>query len=317
MNFDRTIPFIGVDMALKKFDVYIGPERKWDNFSNNKSGINKFKQILNEYQDCLVIMESSGGIERLLLDELVDDFKPVLANARQVRDYAKAIGISAKTDRIDARVLAFFAEAIEQRVYTKTDARQQEIVDLYTRRLQLLGILAKEKTRLHKCAKVNLRESRALIRMLEKRIKKISNSIARLIGELKSTDERMKLLQSVPGIGPVTTFALIAFLPELGTINRQAIAMLAGLAPLNNDSGQRLGRRVIWGGRKKVRTALYMACISALKCNPVISNYYRRLRAMNKTHKIAITACMRKMIVILNAIIRDKKEWNYEKHLVL
>ena len=233
----------------------------------------------------------------------------VIVNPRQVRNFAKATGILAKTDAIDARVIVRFAKAVKPDVRPLKDRETSELTALVTRRRQLIEMIVAEKNRLKLANKRNTKDIKAHIRWLEKRLDKIKLDIGKMIQNSPIWRDKNDILQSVPGIGPVTSASLICDLPELGDLGPKKIAMLAGLAPLNCDSGKFKGRRRIWGGRASVRSVLYMATMAAIRCNPTINGFYQRLTAAGKCHKVAATACMRKLLLIANAMLRDKTLW--------
>jgi len=246
----------------------------------------------------------------LAASSLADSGLPVvIVNPRQVRNFAKAIGILAKTDAIDARVLAHFAEAVKPDVRPLKDRETSELAALVTRRRQIIEMIVAENNRLKLANKRNKKDIKDHIRWLEKRLDKIGSDIGKMIQSSPIWRSKDDILQSVPGIGPVTSANLISALPELGVLSPKKIAMLAGLAPLNCDSGKFKGRRRIWGGRASVRSGLYMATMAAIRCNPAIKGFYQRLTAAGKCHKVAATACMRKLLIIVNAMLRDQTLW--------
>lgn len=234
-----------------------------------------------------------------------------VVNPRQVRCFAHALGILAKTDRIDAKTLATYAEQVRPRMMEKPRENQDQITDLVARRRQLIDLRTAEKNRSKQTRQKAVRKSiEQMIRCLDDQIETIDDQIQSLIESDETWNAQAKLLQSVPGIGVGTAASLTADLPELGRLNRQEIAALAGLAPYNRDSGRFRGKRSIWGGRRTVRTALYMATISAKKCNPIIRAFAERLKAQGKAAKVITTACMRKLLVILNTMVKNNTHWN-------
>jgi transposase len=258
----------------------------------------------------LTVFESTGGYELLAASSLAEAGLPVvIVNPRQVRNFAKATGILAKTDAIDARVIARFAEAVKPEVRQLKDRQTSELTALVTRRRQIIEMIVSENNRLKLANKRNKKDIQDHIRWLEKRLDKTGSDIDKMIQ--KSSIWRCKddILQSIPGIGPITSASLICDLPELGGLSSKKIAMLVGLAPLNCDSGKFKGRRKIWGGRASVRSGLYMATLAAIRCNPAIKGFYQRLIAAGKCHKVATTACMHKLLIIANAMLRDQALW--------
>jgi transposase len=258
----------------------------------------------------LTVFESTGGYELLAASLLVEaGLAVVIVNPRQVRNFAKATGILAKTDAIDARVIARFAEAVKPDVRPLKDQATSDLTALVTRRRQIVEMIVAESNRLKLANKRNKKDIKDHIRWLEKRLDKIETDIGKTIQNSPIWRCKDNILRSVPGIGPITSATLICDLPELGVLSSKKIAMLAGLAPLNCDSGKYKGRRRIWGGRASVRSGLYMATIAAIRCNPAIKEFYQRLIAAGKCHKVAATACMRKLLIIVNAMLRDQTLW--------
>ncbi|MBW2251741.1 MAG: IS110 family transposase [Deltaproteobacteria bacterium] len=246
---------------------------------------------------------------RLFRSDAIAGFPVVIVNPRQVRNFAKATGILAKTDVIDARVIAHFAEAVKPDIRPLKDRATSELTALVTRRRQIVEMIVAESNRLKLANKRNIKDIKDHIRCLEKRLDKIETDIGKTIQNSPIWRCKDNILRSVPGIGPITSASLICDLPELGLLSRKKIAMLAGLAPANYDSGKFKGRRRIWGGRASVRSGLYMATLAATRYNPTIKAFYQRLTAAGKCHKVAITACMRKLLLIVNAMLRDQTLW--------
>ena len=300
---------IFVDIAKDQCDMYVHPSAEHDTF--RKSGMDDVISRLRDLDPELIVMEATGGLEVPVAAELAAAGLPVaVVNPRQVRNFARAMGILAKTDAIDARVLALFADKVRPEIRTLPDARMRALRELVTRRQQLVEMRTMESNR-----RRMLRSERAsasiklLLDTIDTEIRKLDSAIKKHITKSPVWQEKADLLKSVPGIGDTTASLLIVALPELGTLNRREIASLAGVAPMNRDSGTLRGHRTIFGGRRMVRIALYMPTISAIRFNPLISRFYERLRAAGKPPKVAITACMRKMLILLNAIIRDNKQW--------
>jgi len=258
-----------------------------------------------------VIIEASGGYERVLVAQLKMAGLPVvLVNPRNIRAFAKSLGLLAKTDRIDARVLAQFGEMIKPAVRELPDEQTQQFSEHLSRRRQLVEMLVAEGLRLKQAHSVAVRRDiDEHIQWLKKRLKSTDGDLRRAVQASDLWRTQNELLSEVPGIGETTSMTLLFDMPELGTLNGKAIAALAGLAPFNRDSGTSRGRRRIWGGRAVVRSALYMATLSATRYNPVIREFYQRLRANGKAAKVAIIAAARKLLTILNAMVRDKAKW--------
>jgi transposase len=259
----------------------------------------------------LIVLEATGGLEIPVVAALHAAGLPVVVvNPRQVRDFAKALGQLAKTDRLDAQVLAHFAAAIKPPLRPIKSKDEQELDALVSRRGQLVEMLTAEKNRLGSAATDTVREEiKDHIDWLKERIAELEEQLKAQLKNSSLWQGRDDILQSVPGIGAVVSFSLIADLPELGTLNRQKISKLVGVAPLNNDSGQQRGTRHIYGGRSRVRSMLYMAALTATRRNPVIKEFYERLLANKKLFKVAITACMRKLLSIINVMVRDSTLW--------
>jgi len=306
----ETKVFVGVDVSKDSLDVAIGSERDIITFANDQKGVDALAKKLSLIDAELTVFESTGGYELLAASSLAESGLPVvIVNPRQVRNFAKATGILAKTDAIDARVIAHFAKAVKPDVRPLKNRETSELTALVTRRRQLIEMIVAEKNRLKLANKRNTKDIKDHIRWLEKRLDKIKLDIVRMIHSSPIWRNKDDILQSVPGIGPVTSASLICNLPELGVLSPKKIAMLTGLAPLNCDSGKFKGRRRIWGGRASVRSGLYMATMAAIRCNPAIKEFYQRLTAAGKCHKVAITACMHKLLIVTNAMLRDQKRW--------
>jgi transposase len=302
--------YVGIDVSLQRLDVAIGDDAlEW--FGNDDAGVVALCQRLSTVHCELIVLEATGGYEALAVATLAGAGLPVrVINPRQVRNFAKATGLLAKTDALDARLLRQFAERIRPAVLPHKAEPVRDLAALVARRRELVQMLTAEKNRLKLATRAVGRDIQAHIRFLEKRLQDGDDELKRRIeahADFCITDE---LLRSVPSIGRVSSSTLIALLPELGALPHRQIVALVGLAPLNDDSGKRVGRRRIWGGRAEVRSVLYMATISALRSNPVIKTTYQRLVAAGKPKKVAIVACMRKLLTILNAIVRDQTPWN-------
>ena len=279
--------------------------------SNDEAGIQTLVKRLSELKPALIVLEATGGLERSVSGTLGSAQLPVVVvNPRQVRDFAKALGQLAKTDRIDAEVLARFAEAIRPPLRPLPDKVSLELRALIARRRQLIEMMVAEKNRLSAASKAVRKRIEAHIRWLETELDRADKDLDQSIRQSPIWQEHQDLLRSVPGIGPVVSRTLLAELPELGRLNRKQIAALVGIAPLNCDSGTFRGRRGIWGGRATVRAVLYMAALVASRRNSVIRNFYKRLREKGKAPKVALVACMHKLLTILNAMIKHKTRWS-------
>ena len=309
MSDSKSPIFVGIDVSAKRLDVAVD-RAAVESFMNEDAGIAALCRRLNALSCELIVLEATGGYEALVVASLAAVGLPVrVLNPRQVRDFARATGLLAKTDRLDAQVLRDFAERLRPVVLPQKSEQERELSAIVSRRRELVQMLVAEKNRLKLAIGSVRKDITAHIRFLEKRIDDTDADLRRQIRAHESFRFTDELLQSVPSIGDVSSSTLIALLPELGSLSHRKIAALVGLAPFNDDSGRRTGRRHIWGGRSAVRSALYMATISALRFNPPIRATYLRLVAAGKPKKVALTACMRKLLTILNAIVRDQTPW--------
>jgi transposase len=303
--------FVGIDVAKDSLDVAL-PENKKLRVPRDRHGYQQLLAALPAPGTCLVILEATGGYEREVVAELLSQAHHVaVVNPRQVRDYARALGILAKTDELDARVLARFGEQVQPRCIVEAPPQLAELQQLVDRRRQLLELRTAESNRLEQCTSKTARKSiQQVLKTFDKQIPLIEAEIARLVESHDDWKRKAELLLSVPGVGQTTAAALLADLPELGHLNRCQIAALAGLAPFNHDSGKLQGQRAIWGGRAAIRNNLYMAALSAMRCNPVLHAFSERLAQNGKQFKVRITACMRKLLVILNTIVKNNTPWS-------
>ena len=303
--------FVGIDVAQDRLDVHTLPQDIRFSCKNDPKGIKSLIERLKKEAPLVIVMESTGGLEKDTVVALTIASLPVaVVNPRQVRDYARGIGKLAKTDKIDAYVLASFAETNKVKPKPIPTESQQILKDLVRRRRQLVDLRAGEKNRLRRVRSQPVRDSiLVVIQTLDEQIRNIDRDLGDILKNSPIWRETEELLKSFNGIGPVTARTLIALLPELGYANRQQITALVGLAPLNRDSGKKRGRRMIAGGRADIRNALYMAAVSALKHNQKIKSFYNRLIQSGKPVKVALTACMRKILIILNAMIKSKRSF--------
>jgi len=301
---------VGIDVSGAFLDVAFYPDGETFRVGNDVEGINQLVARLSPLKPRLIVMEATGKLELAVLKALCQAQLPAIAvNPRQVRDFARATGQRAKTDRIDALVIAHFGHAVEPVVRPLNDEQTEQLQALVLRRLQLIDMLTAEKNRLkraHRAARNSLRDH---IAWLEKQLDAADHDIDGFLRDSPAWRQKEDLLRSVPGIGPGTASTLIGFLPELGSLTRREIAALAGVAPFNADSGNHVGKRHIQGGRAIVRRALYMACVPALRFNSVIRAFYDNLKEKGKPSKVALTACMRKLLIMLNAMVRNSSPW--------
>jgi len=304
--------FIGIDISKSQLDIYVRPTGQSWKTGNNEKEIRDLVKKLKELEPTLIVLEATGGLENSLSGALTSEQMPVVViNPRQVRDFAKAIGRLAKTDAIDAEVIAHFGEAVKPKLKPLSDKETQDLKAFNTRRREIINILTAEKNRYQSappCLKSDIKEH---IDWLQHRLADIDNSIASKIKSNPVWKEKDEIIQSMDGIGPVISHTIISGLPELGQVNNRKIAALIGVAPYNCDSGVLKGRRIIWGGRSEVRSVLYMGALRATRCNSVISEFYNRLIKAGKAPKVAIAACMRKIITILNTMIKNKTLWKF------
>lgn len=302
--------FVGIDVSKAWLDMAVHEQEELLRASNDEAGIANLVKKLKKLKAKLIVLEPTGGFEMLVVAELNQAGLPVaVVNAKRVRDFAKATGQLAKTDKLDARVLAHFAAAIRPEVRNLRTEEEEQLTALLTRRRQVLDMLTVEKNRLVTVRAKMRADIEAHIQWLAHSLKDLDQEIEDFVKGSPSWKEKDTLLQSVPGVGPVTSATLLGMLPELGLLNRQEIAALVGVAPVNKDSGRKQGKRKIYGGRADVRNVLYMAALSAKKHNPFIRTFYARLIQHGKEKKVALTACMRKLLVILNAMLRTNLPW--------
>jgi transposase len=303
--------FIGIDVSKATLDVAAHASGARLQVDNSEQGLKQLAEQLLQWGPELVVMEASGGYERLCAATLAQAGVPVaVVNARQVRAFALATGVLAKTDAVDARVLAHFAAAVRPAVRPLPDGQRQALDEIMGRRRQLVGMLVMEKNRLAQARNAGVRRDiKSLIAVLEKRIDGCDGELQRQIQDSPVWRAQEDLLRSFNGIGPVNARVLLIELPELGRLDRKKIAALVGLAPIARDSGPHRGRRTIAGGRAQVRSSLYMATVAAIRSNAVIRAFYQRLRQAGKPTKVAIVACMRKILTILNAMMRTQTRW--------
>ena len=305
-----TKEFVGIDVGKTSLDVAIWKGAEGLKFENDTKGISKLGKLLEKIQPNLVVVEATGGYEKKVVCEMNFRNIPIcIINPTRVRAFAKAEGILAKTDKIDAKMIARFAAKIQPEATKPRTASELHLAALITRRQQLTAMCSAEKNRLHVVTGSIKERVQKLLDWLAEELKDIDNEIAQLIETNPGWKEKVECFSTVPGIGLLTAVTLLAYMPELGKVNRQEIAALAGLAPYNRDSGGKRGKRRIFGGRTATRRVLYMATLSGISCNPVIKSFYERLCKSGKPKKVAITACMRKLLTIVNAMSRKEEVW--------
>jgi len=310
MNQPKSNVFVGVDVSKERLDVAVRPSGEHKSFTHDEAGIAQMTDCLGRLSPEMILFEATGGWQMNAVNALAARRLPVVViNPRQVRDFAKATGQLAKTDAIDAGILAHFAEAVRPEIRELKPLEARKLEALNTRRRQIVEMLTAERNRLTTAPEWTRPDIEDLIAFLKKRLATINRDINKLIRQSPLWREKDKILKSFPGVGPVTASTMLSDLPELGSLNPKAIAALVGVAPLNCDSGKHQGKRKIWGGRACVRSLLFMCAKTAVRCNPVIRGFYERLLGAGKLRKVALTACMHKILIILNAMIRDQVCW--------
>lgn len=306
--------FLGVDVSKPSLDCHLLPSSESISFENSERGRAELLARLRDPARTLVVVEATGGYEQPLVADLcAAGVRVAVVNPRRIRDFAKALGVQAKTDRLDAVVIARFAEQLQPRTTAAASPRHEELQQLVGRRRQLLELRTIEANRLeHASAKVARQSVKKLLDLLDRQIAALEKAIAALLDGDDEWRGKAELLRTTPGLGPVTAATLLADLPELGRLNRQEIAALVGVAPFNRDSGGFRGARSIRGGRAGVRNVLYMATVAALRCNAVLQTFAARLKAAGKPFKVVVTACMRKLLVALNSMLKTHSPWRLE-----
>ncbi|HWG84164.1 MAG TPA: IS110 family transposase [Deinococcales bacterium] len=304
--------YVGVDISKQHLDACLQPSGRTWRETNDASGRTRLVTHLKELTPALIVLEATGGLERAIAAELAAENLPVaIVNPRQCRDFARATGRLAKTDRLDSITLALFAQAVKPTPRALPDEATRHLRALTTRRRQVIEMITSENNRLLACDDERVRERiREHIKYLSEERDDADEEITRALKESGVWREREQLLLSVPGVGPVLARTLLAELPELGRLAGKQVSALAGVAPMSKDSGAWRGKRFVQGGRGEVRAALYMGALVASRHNPVIKSLYERLREAGKPGKVALVACMRKLLVILNAMLRDNTPWN-------
>jgi transposase len=308
--------YAGIDVSKGRLEVAVRPVGERFGVPNDDAGIDELVGRLEERRPALVVLESTGGLERSLVAALAASGLAVaVVNPRQARDFARATGRLAKTDRIDAYVLAHFAEAVRPTPRAVPEEEAYVFRAILARRRQIVEMLTAENNRLGTAPRAVRKRIEAHVRWLEKELKRTDDDLDEAIEQSPTWRENAALLRSVPGVGPVLCRTLLAELPELGTLTHKQLAALVGVAPLNRDSGKMRGKRAVWGGRSGVRAALYMAALVATRHNPQVKEFYERLLAAGKAKKVALVACMRKLLIILNAVLKHRTPWRSSHYL--
>jgi transposase len=299
--------FIGIDVSKDFLDVAIGGSGQVQRLTNDEPGLKQLQDALRDHNVKLIVMEATGGFHRLALATLLQRGLPTVAiNPRQARDFAKALGLLEKNDRIDAKALQLFAERVRPPVRALPDQETQAFDELLTRRRQIIEMLIAEKNRASHAQTARVRKNiQEHVDWLKKQLRDTDKELKELVESCPAWNAKVELLEAIKGIGTVTAATLLSAIPELGTLNRKQVAKLAGLAPLCCDSGRQTGKRKAWGGRADARTALYMPTITAVRHNPDLRSFYQRLVAAGKPKKVALVAAMRKLLTIINAVVRE------------
>ena len=306
--------FVGIDVSKDQLEIAVIPGEEAWSMTNHETDFDALINHLRNLPPSMIVLEATGGFETPVASALAGaGLNVTVVNARHVRNFAKAKGILAKTDRIDATVLAHFAQAVRPQIRPLKDDQLRALTALADRRGQIITMLTAEKNRLRSAHPSLHKDIQAHISWLQKRLKDLDRELRKAIRASPIWREKDALFQSVPGVGHVLSSTLLTRLPELGALNRKQIAALVGVAPLNRDSGKMRGKRSIWGGRAQIRAVLHMAALSATRSNPVIKAFYQRLTKAGKAHKVAMTACMRKLLTILNSMVKTNTHWRVQQ----
>jgi len=302
--------YVGIDVSKNELDIFVLPSNVSFSHKNSYQGIQAIKRKLTKFERPKVVLEATGGYEKKLTNMLNDaGFEICIVNPRQIRDFAKALGKLAKTDKIDAQVIALFAQKIQPEARKIKSKNESKLAELSTRRKQLIDMITMEKNRLDKASGRIKKSIKKIIKTLEKELAEVEEQQNEIIREDEFYSNTYNKLISVPGIGIQVATSIIAYMPELGTLSSKKIAALAGLAPFNRDSGTLHGLRTIWGGRANVRCSMYMATLVATRYNPKIKAFYQKLCNAGKAKKVALIACMRKLLICINAMVKNNQSW--------
>ena len=301
---------VGIDIGKDALDIYVYESDQYWQESNSEIGIRRLMKRLDRFSITRLLVEATGGYERALVEAAIEHSIPVIiVQPIQVRQFAKAQGVFAKTDKIDARLIAEYGVRLQPEVKALPGDKVRRVKDLLARKRQLNDMRTQELNRAQRSLKINAASHRRLIKLLDKEIAGINIKLAHEVSDISEWKRTYDIISSVPGLGDGVAFTLLGELPELGQLTNRQIAALCGLAPFNRDSGRLKGKRRIRGGRAPIRTVLYMAMLSAIQHNPIIKRFYQNLVAQGKHKKVAIIACMRKMMTMVNAMVRDNQEW--------
>ena len=306
--------FFGIDVSKADLDLFIVPSNKVLKTTNDEKGIEEIVKIAKELKPASIVVESTGVYQNNLVFSLLKENLPIVViNPRRIRDFAKAKNKLAKTDKIDSEIIALFAKEIKPEYRSFKDETLQELTALITRRDQIINMITAEKNRLEVSHKSVRNDILRIVRTLEKHLRRIDEDIDDFLKKEGPINHKSDILNSVPGVGKILTTTLLAVMPELGTLNRKQCASLVGVAPFNKDSGKYKGKKRIWGGRAPIRKVLYMAVISGIRFNIAIKTFYDRLVLKGKPKKVAISACMRKLITILNSMLKNNTLWDSKR----
>lgn len=309
--------YIGLDISKNFIDVYILPSNKYMQFNNNDKNIKKLVKKIKMLPKQLVVMEATGGYEKAVAESIAkEELAVCVVNPRQIRNFAKAMGKLAKTDKVDAMIIATYAQKISPKPNVSCDKEQQKLQEVSRRRQQLVDLITMESNRLEKADKIMQTSIKRTIKFLEKELAAINKMQSDIIKNNQKYNKKSKLLQSIKGVGEQVSTVLIANLPELGQLSHREISALVGVAPLNCDSGQYKGKRATWGGRSYIRSKLYMAALVAVRFNQRLKHFYQSLCERGKSKKLALVAVMRKLLITMNAMMRNNEEWreDYEQN---
>lgn len=302
--------YVGIDVSKSNLDVYLLPSEKYMQFKNDTHGIKKLASKMKIISPDLIVMEATGGYEKNVAQSLSREGCAItISNPKRIRDFARAKGVLAKTDQIDAKIIALFAKQMQPRATIMRSENQDQLNERNARRRQLIDMITMEKNRLEKSSQVLKPSIRRVIKVLEKELESMNEGLQIIIQEDKQYSRNNAVLTSIKGVGSVVAAGMIADLPELGRLSGREISALVGLAPYNCDSGKLRGKRTTWGGRASVRCALFMATLTAIRYNPQIKLFYQRLCEAGKQKKVAIVACMHKLLLVMNAMLKRDELW--------
>jgi transposase len=307
--------YVGVDVAKDSMEVTVHEGKEHWVYANDENGLIKFLSKMKRLSPALIVLEATGGYEITIAGELQSrGFPMAVVNPRHIRDFAKSLGILAKTDYLDAKVIARYAATVQPPPRLLPDEESQRLGAIMMRRRQIVGMLTSEKNRLQQAAPAVRERIKQHINWLKEELDDINKELKQLVEDNPEWKEKSEIMQSIPGVGPNLAITLLSDFPELGNLNRKQIAALGGVAPFNRDSGTLRGKRTVWGGREVVRSATYMSTFVAIRFNPLLKAFFERLIVAGKPYKVAIVACMRKLLCILNAMLKNRTSWNYQVH---